>query len=80
MDADANKDGMVSREEFTKAHQVRADEMFSAMDANKDGKIDAAERKAMHGHGKMQGKAESKGHDPEHCNMEAKKLYNKGDK
>ncbi len=80
MDADANKDGVVSYEEFTKAHQARADKMFNAMDTNKDGKIDAAERKAMHGHGKMQGKAENKGHDPEHCNMEAKKLYDKGDK
>jgi hypothetical protein len=50
------------------------------MDGNNDGKVDAAERKAIHGHGKMTGKAESKAHDPEHCTMEAKKLYNKSDK
>jgi len=76
LDADANKDGAVSRDEFLAAHKARAEEMFSAMDGNNDGKIDAAERKAMHGHGK----ADKKGHDGEHCNMPAKKLYDKGDK
>jgi hypothetical protein len=80
MDADANKDGVISRDEFMAAHKARAEEMFSAMDGNNDGKVDATERKAIHGHGKMTPKAESKGHDPEHCTMEAKKLYNKSDK
>ncbi len=80
LDADANKDGVISRDEFMAAHKARAEEMFSAIDSNNDGKVDAAERKAIHGHGKMTGKADSKGHDPEHCTMQAKKLYEKGEK
>ena len=48
-DADANKDGAVSHDEFTAAHQKMADEMFAKMDANNDGKIDQAERQAMKG-------------------------------
>jgi hypothetical protein len=47
MDADANKDGAVSRDEFMSQHQKMADKMFVKMDANKDGKIDQAERDAM---------------------------------
>lgn len=47
-DADKNKDGVVSKDEFMAKHQARAEKMFSKMDANKDGKIDDAERKAMH--------------------------------
>lgn len=47
-DADTNKDGAISHDEFTSAHQKRADEMFTKMDTNKDGKIDQAERDAMH--------------------------------
>ena len=43
-DADANKDGALSRDEFNAHHQKMADEMFSKMDANKDGEIDQAER------------------------------------
>ncbi|MDD2832689.1 MAG: EF-hand domain-containing protein [Methylotenera sp.] len=46
MDADANKDGAISREEFTEAHKARAEKMFEKLDANKDGKIDESERKA----------------------------------
>ncbi len=46
-DADANKDGVISRDEFMSGHQKMADEMFTKMDANKDGKIDQAERDAM---------------------------------
>jgi Ca2+-binding EF-hand superfamily protein len=46
-DADTNKDGAVSHEEFTANHQKMADEMFAKMDANNDGKIDQAERQAM---------------------------------
>ena len=46
-DADANKDGAISRDEFMSQHQKMADEMFAKMDANKDDKIDQAERDAM---------------------------------
>ena len=41
--ADANKDGKVSKEEFTKQH----DAIFSRMDANKDGALDKAEMSKM---------------------------------
>ena len=47
-DADTNKDGVVSKDEFMAKHQQRAEKMFSKMDANKDGKVDEAERTAMH--------------------------------
>ncbi len=40
---DTNKDGKVSREEFTQAHAA----MFDAMDANKDGSLDQAEMGKM---------------------------------
>ena len=40
---DANKDGKVSKEEFTKGH----DAMFAKMDANKDGVLDKAEMGKM---------------------------------
>lgn len=43
-EADANKDGAISRDEFVVAHQERANKMFEEMDANSDGKIDASER------------------------------------
>ena len=46
-DADTNKDGVISKDEFMAAHQARADKMFAMMDTNKDGKIDQAERDAM---------------------------------
>jgi hypothetical protein len=49
MDADTNKDGVISKDEFMAAHQARADKMFTMMDANHDGKIDQAERNAMKG-------------------------------
>jgi len=61
--ADANKDGAVSHDEFNAQHQKMADEMFTKMDSNKDGKIDQAEREAMHG--KMGKK----------CNMNDHKMY-----
>ena len=47
MDNDTNKDGAISRDEFMSGHQARADKMFAKMDANKDGKVDQAERDAM---------------------------------
>lgn len=40
---DTNKDGKISKEEFTKHH----DQMFIQMDKNTDGMIDATERSAM---------------------------------
>jgi hypothetical protein len=46
-DNDSNKDGVVSRDEFMSAHQARAEQHFAKMDANKDGKIEQAERDAM---------------------------------
>jgi Ca2+-binding EF-hand superfamily protein len=64
MDADANKDGVISRDEFMSAHQARAEKHFAKMDANNDGKIDQTERDAM--------KAKWKEHHQEH-EMEDKK-------
>lgn len=50
---DTNKDGKISKDEFTKHH----DQMFTQMDKNADGMIDASERAAMKGmHGKDHGK------------------------
>lgn len=46
-DADKNKDGAVSKDEFMASHQERAEKMFTKLDANKDGKVDQAERKEM---------------------------------
>ena len=58
-DADANKDGIVSHDEFTEAHKARSEKMFENLDANKDGKLDEAERKTgktkMGEHCKMKG-------------------------
>ena len=42
MDADTNKDGVVSKEEFMAKHQERAEKMFSKLDTNNDGKVDEA--------------------------------------
>ena len=47
-DADSNNDGVISKDEFMAKHQQRAEKMFTKLDANKDGKVDAAERNAMH--------------------------------
>ncbi|MCW3847756.1 ca2+ sensor protein [Sphingomonas sp. LB-2] len=44
MHADANKDGIVTRQELLAA----VDQHFAKVDANHDGKIDQAERQAMH--------------------------------
>lgn len=40
---DTNKDGKISRDEFNKHHE----QMFTQMDKNADGSIDATERAAM---------------------------------
>jgi len=45
--ADSDKDGKVSRAEFTAAHADKA-AMFDSIDTSKDGFIDAAEHKAHH--------------------------------
>jgi uncharacterized low-complexity protein len=42
--ADTDKDGKVTKEEFLKHHEA----MFDEADANKDGSLDADERKALH--------------------------------
>ncbi len=47
-DADTNKDGAVSKEEFLAKQQARAEKKFAKLDANNDGKVDEAEIKAMH--------------------------------
>ena len=46
-DSDTNKDGAISRDEFMSARQARAEQHFAKIDANKDGKIEQAERDAM---------------------------------
>jgi Ca2+-binding EF-hand superfamily protein len=58
-DADANKDGTISHEEFTEAHKARSEKMFETLDANHDGKLDEAESKA--GKGKMGDRCKMKG-------------------
>ncbi|MDP3743309.1 MAG: EF-hand domain-containing protein [Methylotenera sp.] len=59
---DADKDGMISRDEFSEAHQKMADEMFTKLDTNNDGNIDQAEQKARK---EMMGK---------HCKMQDHKM------
>lgn len=46
MDADANKDGKISFEEFKVAREKHMEEHFKRRDTNQDGFIDEAERKA----------------------------------
>lgn len=45
---DANKDGVISKDEFLKSSQERAEKKFSQMDANGDGKVTKEESKAHH--------------------------------
>ena len=66
---DTDKDGKVSRAEFTSAHADKADK-FDGIDTNKDGFIDAAEHKA-HSEGKC---GEGK------CGADKKKTDAKADK
>ena len=44
--ADANKDGKISHDEFMAASQKRSEEHFKRMDTNGDGVVDEAEKKA----------------------------------
>jgi hypothetical protein len=46
VDADTNKDGKISRDEFFAAQEKRIDAMFKRMDTNADGFIDQAEKQA----------------------------------
>ncbi len=66
-DADTNKDGAISHDEFIAAHQARSEEMFAMMDANHDGKIDLSERQAM------------KVNMPSHCKRHGAKMDGKQD-
>jgi len=43
-DADTDKDGALSHDEFNAHYQKMADDLFIKMDANKDGKVDQTER------------------------------------
>jgi uncharacterized low-complexity protein len=60
---DSDKDGKVSRAEFTAAHPDKADK-FASIDSNSDGFIDEAEQKAHHegkcGEGKCGGDKKDK--------------------
>lgn len=42
---DTDKDGMISRDEYAAANKTDADKNFKHIDANSDGKLDAAEQK-----------------------------------
>ena len=56
--SDTDKDGKVTKDEFIKHHEA----MFDEADTNKDGSLDAEERKALHskmGEGKCGGKTAS---------------------
>lgn len=69
---DTNKDGKISKEEFTKHHE----QMFTQMDKNADGMIDATERAAMKDQMKnMQGMQGTQGkeHGMDHKDMNMKK-------
>lgn len=46
VDADTNKDGKISRDEFFAAQEKRIEAMFKRMDTNADGFIDQAEKQA----------------------------------
>jgi Ca2+-binding EF-hand superfamily protein len=66
MDNDTNKDGAISKDEFMSGHQARADKKFAMMDANKDGKIDQAERDAMKAKWKEHHKSGEMEHGADH--------------
>ena len=44
-DADANKDGFLTKDEMQKAQEKRLDDMFTRTDTNKDGKLSKDEMK-----------------------------------
>ena len=43
--SDINKDGIVSLDEYLATEKINATKMFQHIDANSDGKLDAAEQK-----------------------------------
>ena len=43
--SDLNKDGIVSLDEYLATEKINATKMFQHIDANSDGKLDAAEQK-----------------------------------
>lgn len=47
-EADADKDGTVSKSEFKDSADKRAEKKFDSIDANKDGKVTKEELKAHH--------------------------------
>lgn len=47
-DADANKDGAITRDEFVASHKTRSDDMFTKLDTNKDGTISRDEFTSRH--------------------------------
>lgn len=65
-DADTNKDGAISRDEFMSSHQARAEKHFAKMDANNDGKIDQAEKDAMKAQWKEHHQSGEMGHGADH--------------
>jgi Ca2+-binding EF-hand superfamily protein len=42
---DADKDGLISKDEYATANQTETNEKFKHIDANNDGKLDAKEQK-----------------------------------
>jgi Ca2+-binding EF-hand superfamily protein len=48
LEADTNKDGKISYEEFKAEHEKRGQAHFKNIDLNSDGFIDESERKAFH--------------------------------
>ncbi|HSH72387.1 MAG TPA: hypothetical protein VK974_04950 [Methylophilaceae bacterium] len=46
--ADTNKDGKISYDEFKASHEKRLEAQFKRMDINGDGFVDEAERQTVH--------------------------------
>jgi Skp family chaperone for outer membrane proteins len=61
-EADANKDGFLTKEEMRNAQDKKLDEMFARLDTNKDGKLSKDELKK--GHEEM--RAKMRAHFQEH--------------
>lgn len=60
-DADANKDGFLTKEEMTAAHEKRMDRMFTDLDTDKDAKLSKPELEA--GRAKMKEKMKDRWKD-----------------